>query len=135
MIIRCVPDWEAILRWETFRPLVQKALDRSQGEYASDDIRDAVNQGKMQLWILDEGDSVPALAVTQILTYPQKRYCEIVLAATSRRMGVRFWRGAIRLVGAFSKHHGCDKFRVFGRKGWGRAMGWKEIYAVFEKQI
>jgi hypothetical protein len=110
---------------------MEKGLEHGHGEYLPGDILKAVGENNMQLWILEDGPEAVALAATQIINYPRKKYLEIVVAATNRPLGRRFWRHAIKPVTDWSNRHGCAARRATGRPGWGRMMGWRRVYAVF----
>lgn len=136
-ILRGCAAEEVKSRWSEFVPLIRKALARGAGEFAPEDILEGLAlDGTMQLWIFEEpGGNVPALAVTQILNFPRKRYCQILLAATDKRMGKRFWQAMIKPVTEWAIEYRCSAIRVLGRDGWGPVMGWPKIYNVFEREI
>lgn len=132
--LRGVPDWEAFLRWKEYAPLIQKVLDRGDHEWTADDILEDINQSNKQLWSF-EGDEILAVAVTQISKYPKKKYCEFVMAASSRPMGAQFWRDMRDLIIPWAKQHGCTAIKITGRKGWGRVFQMEPACTVFKRDI
>jgi hypothetical protein len=98
---------------------LQRALDFQGGLYSLNDIRERVEDRRMQSW-----DHNHSWAVTQISIYPQKRILEIV-AAVGDLGDCRILHGRIL---AFAKEMGVDLVAAYGRRGWARDAernGWK----------
>jgi len=132
--VRGIPGWEATLRWDEFCPLVEKVINRGDHEWSTDDILEKINQSEMQLWACED-DELYAMGITQISKYPKKKYLEYVMAASNRHMGFKFWRSQMIIVDQWGKQHGCNIAKITGRRGWGRALGWKPACTVFKREI
>jgi len=133
--MRGVQPWEVDLLWPEYLPLVEKALAEAHGEFTAEDIHKSLIQKKMQLWASEKKGRPQAVAVTEIYSYPNKKICQIVLAATNMHMGPDFWREMIIPVKAWAKKRGCQSVRAQGRPGWERVMGWQKIYTVIEEEL
>jgi hypothetical protein len=124
--------WQKVERlWPFVEPLIQKALDRTLGEYLSGDIYGFLINQEMQLWIAGE-EGIDAAMVTQIVTYPRKKFCNVVLVGGS---GLKDWLKFQPILLAWAKEHGCNAVRSTGRRGWHRVLGWTEAYTVSTKEL
>jgi hypothetical protein len=117
--------------WDDALPMIEKALKRGLGEWAASDIRTALLSRDMQMWGAFDG-TLQAVMVTQILTYPQMKVCDLVLCGGR---GLKFWKDNISDVEAWAAQQGCRMARLFGRRGWIKALNWQEAYTVIYKEL
>lgn len=117
--------------WPLVEPLLQKAIDRSLGEYLSGDIYGFLINQEMQLWIAGT-DGIDAAMVTQIVTYPRKKFCNVVLIGGAN---LKSWIDSQPILLEWAKEQGCTAVRSTGRRGWHRVLGWKEAYTVSTKEL
>lgn len=93
----------------------------------------------MQLWSYGPLDGIPtALGITEIINYPQTKYCEIVLGAGRTGLPLDFWAQMMAHIERWAKSKGCDRVRVNGRPGWERVLGERDFhktYTVLEKEL
>lgn len=122
--------------WEHVEPLITKALKHGVGEYKAEDIRQACEERRMQLWVHADENS-RGVFVTQVLNYPQMSILLVLLLG-----GTNFkeWREeADDLLTRFAKDKGCKYIELFGRKGWGKGflneINYKEQVRLFTKEI
>lgn len=111
------------------QPWIESALERSGGTHVFSDIVQAVVEGKMQFWPAPRG-----CAVTEIVSYPQKKVLHIFLAAGELDQIVDMDDSAVE----FAKINGCTGMSIAGRKGWARVLkdkGYQETYTVLGKDI
>lgn len=118
--------------WEQVAPLIGRALARNRGEYTVDDIRRMIESRDMQLWVYGAGGKVRAAAVTEILSFPRRTVCNVVLCAGACRAG---WRQAAARMEEWAKAQGCAEIKAIGRRGWARAVGWQELDTVTGKAL
>ncbi len=116
--------------FERLAPQLARALKQAWG-YTLDDVRDAVESGKMQLW-----PGQRSAIVTQILERPQGRELFFFLAAGDMDEVRRLYD----IVIAWGKSKGCKHTTFVGRKGWERSFltkeeGWKTKLVVYEREI
>jgi len=108
---------------------LQAALDRSGGTHTLDDVRTAIATGLMQFWPAPRG-----CAVTEIITYPQKRVLHIFLAGGEMDQIVDMDESAAE----FARQNGCTGMTIAGRKGWQKVLkdkGYEPAFTVLSKDI
>jgi hypothetical protein len=95
-------------------PLIERALEYTEGCYDLGDVRNAVLSGRMQLW---PGDR--SAMVTELVHYPSRKGLIVTFAggefAELDRMKEK--------VRAFAVENGCDFWATHGRPGWARKLG------------
>ena len=131
-MVRGIPHWEVDFLWVTIEPMIEKALKRGLGEWAAADIRAALLNRDMQLFAAYRDSKIQAVMVTQILSYPQMKVCDLVLCGGE---GLGFWKDNISDVEAWASQQGCRMARLFGRRGWIKALNWQEAYTVIYKEL
>lgn len=124
--------------WDQAGPLLQKAIDKSDGEYSQDDILRLIMSGEMQLWgAFDIEEDVMLMAmVTEIIIYPQHKSAWIVLSGGTRLDD--WFEGIHNLLLRWAKYHGCKNIRITGRTGWERKLkhlGYNKLTTVLSNEI
>lgn len=117
--------------WDEFKPFVERALAEGMGEWNADDIRASLRINDMQAWAAYDGHMVAAM-VTQVVVYPRKKFCDIVLLAGERMAD---WMAQFPMLKAWAMAMGCDALRVMGRRGWLRAAKMNEFYTVMGVEL
>jgi len=108
--------------WPHVAPLLRAAVTRT-GLDRFDEIERDVLSGRGLLW-LAWSDRVEAAATTILTETDAGRVC--VLTACGGR-DMKRWLPLLEIIEAYAKAEGCDRLRVFGRKGWQRML---ENYCV-----
>jgi len=121
--------------WEDVAPLVEEGLEYSEGGFGVDDIYSLLLQGKQQLWLATEGREVRGCAVTELVNYPQRMACLIVLVA-----GIEFekWSAMADLIEYWAGERGAQFMLAYGRKGWQKRMhsfGYTTQSVVYTKSL
>ncbi len=70
--------------WQEVVPFVRKAAYWGRGEYLAEDVMVLAALGKMQIWVFRDNDMPVLVCVTEILTYPRRKICNIYALAGSR---------------------------------------------------
>lgn len=117
--------------WGEFLPFVERALAEGMGEWNAEDIKAAIKLNEMQAWAAYDGKMVAGM-VTQILNYPRKRVCDLLLASGERMADWLVW---IDFIKAWAKREGCHVVRVMGRRGWLRTLNMDEFYTVMGTEV
>ena len=118
--------------WHKVRPLIQRAIDESDGDYLIDDIYEALWLRDMQLWVWYQDGEIIGALVTEILDRPENRVCTLVLGGGA---GLDFWKNDTTIY-RWAKGNGCSSVEIHGRKGWGRVLsGWKETSTNFRRDL
>lgn len=119
--------------WPTVEPIIQRALDRSRGEYLAEDIHGFIKRREMQLWAAVCDGEIKAVCLTEIVSFPRLKVCRLVIAAGE---GMRHWiKPGTEILKAWAKAQGCEEIRGGGREGWSKALGWQPIYYMCGERL
>ncbi|MGW8181338.1 MAG: hypothetical protein ACWGQW_21615 [bacterium] len=121
--------------WPMVMPLIERVLRKSNGEYLAVDIYERLLDGTMQLWLISEELDLLSVLVTEVLTYPRKRICVMVLAAGE---DLEALTGQLEVLEEWALSIGVDELRIAGRKGWKRVLeseGFYEPHVVLSKYL
>lgn len=124
--LRCYPKNQVPIVWNTYRPLIQRALDRG-SEYSIDEIYSGLLKEEMQLWTW----GTDAALVTTIQNKGDKRWC-LLLAMGGSKMDE--WKPYLQVVEDWAFANGCQELQIYGRLGWKR-LGFKLEYAKLVREI
>jgi hypothetical protein len=86
----------------------------------------ALNKDEMQLW-----PGIDSVIVTQITTYPRKKFIHIFLAAGNVDEILK----ALPFIEKHGKTEGCDHMSMCGRKGWEKIVFSTESKIFLSKEI
>lgn len=114
-----------------YRQYIEGALAYAGGTHTYDDIREGVEQGRLQFW-----PGIHSAAISEIITYPRSRVLNIILAGGNL---AEIEAGMPTLL-EWARTQGCTSASLTGRKGWERTFltrtGWApSSLVVFEKQL
>lgn len=123
-----IPD-----QWPLVRDLVDEACKMSGGGYSVADILRFVLQGKMQLWMTQKNDAVQAVAITQVIDYPQFKVCHFMAVQGE---GMKEWTHLLEEIEIWARQNNCHKMLIAGRAGWERVLkDYSKIQIVLEKTL
>jgi hypothetical protein len=122
--------------WPLAAPLLRAAIART-GLSAFADIEHDVLRGDGLLWLAaGGGESTPtieAAASTRLQLTDAGKVC--VITACSGKDRIR-WLPLIAGIEAYARGEGCQRVRLFGRKGWLRVLdGYAEEHIVMDKEL
>ena len=122
--------------WDKVKDNLALALERSRGEYTLEDINLQLISGLMKLWIgYDETGKLLASAVCELVNYPQKRVCYVVLAGGGF---FDIWTEASMCIEEWAMANGADAIAAFTRRGVAKKMqafDYNEVYTVIQKDL
>lgn len=124
--------------FEAVAPMIQRAIDHSQGEFDLDDVYNFILDRDMQLWIVHElghEDEPIAVVVTEIGAFPRLTVCRVVITAGK---GMQEWVHCLGTIEAWAKAHDCDKLETYCRPGIRKVMkphGFELSYEVIHKDL
>lgn len=119
--------------WPQASVLLQKALDKSQGDYALNDVKKELLERDMQLWIWIEGHTLISCCVTKIVNYPQRLICQIPLIAGTK---MRLWLQCEDVISAWAKEQGCTQLEGFSRDGWLKVLcHWRKAWTTIRRDL
>jgi hypothetical protein len=132
-MLRGIPFHQIDSVWPTVRPLIMRALGKGQGDSLPIDIYRSLVERDMQLWAWSEGDQIDACAVTQIVTYPRRKVCQVHLVAG---IGLKKWLAAQEVIASWAKENGCSQLEAFCRDGWRRVLpSWRKAWVAMRRDV
>ena len=111
------------------RPHIEAALEYSGGTHEFEDVKQAILEGRMQLW-----PAPNSCAVTEIAEYARKKVINVFLAAGEMDEVL----AGFDSVAEWARRQGCHSMTISGRKGWTRVLdksGFKPLFVVMEKEL
>lgn len=117
--------------WLHVAPLVKAGVLRTDLSHF-DEIESDVLAGRSLLWLGWYGH-IEAAVTTTLLQSNTGKVC-VITAAGGR--GLARWEPLLERIEAYAKAEGCDRVRLFGRKGWRRLMRQYELsHIILEKGL
>jgi len=115
-----VPPNEIQHVWHIVGPLLQKGIDKSNGEYTLDDLYQFLVSDAMQLLVAVINDRIVAAINTEIVIYPRKRAVRLINAGGShlQQWGPELWE----FMEQMAQNNNCDLIEAVGRPGWMRFL-------------
>jgi hypothetical protein len=112
--------------WPHTREMVKRGMSRADaGDFERTERE--LFAGLQQLWLAWNGKAIEAIAVTQLTTIGDKKFCVIVACSGH---GVRRWVHLIAGLEQFAKAEGCKA------KGWERALeNYRIKHVVIDKEL
>jgi hypothetical protein len=122
--------------WPLTEPLLRRAIART-GLSAFRDIEREILCGSALLWLAveTEGSKIAILAAasTRLQQSDAGKVC-VITACGGKEMPR--WLGLIGGIEQFAKDEGCQYVRIFGRKGWLRALdGYEQRHVILDKEL
>jgi hypothetical protein len=122
--------------WPIVAPLLRQATART-GLSAFADIERDVLAGDALLWIAVSGEgsrlAIDAAASTRLQQTDAGKVCVITACAGN---DMSRWLPLIAGIENYARDEGCSCVRIFGRKGWLRALeGYRERHIVLDKEL
>lgn len=116
--------------WPLTAPLLRRATVET-GLSAFATIERDILVGTSLLWVAWNGSVIEAAASTSLQQTDAGKVCIITACAGT---GMKRWLPLIRGIEAYAQAEGCRCVRIFGRKGWTRALeGYEQTYAIIDK--
>ncbi|WP_315704538.1 MULTISPECIES: hypothetical protein [unclassified Bradyrhizobium] len=131
--LACVSPDHVQCAWPLVASRLQRAIRRT-GLSAFADIERDVLAGRSLLWLaLSSAIAIDAVATTSLQLTDAGKVC-VITACEGK--GMARWLPLIAGIEAYAKAEGCRSVRVFGRKGWLRALdGYRQRHVIMDKEI
>jgi hypothetical protein len=129
-----VPSAEIDAVWPLVEPAIAAACRRGRGKEVPDDIRAALKERALQLWLAWNG-GIAALAVTQLVHHPRRTCCRIRICTGSERGS---WEHHLAAIEAWARSQGCAAMELIARPGWSRPLarhGYALTHVFCEKEL
>lgn len=113
--------------WDACAPILQRAIDRSEGYYDIDDLYQAVKKGHQDLWVMFDEEILLA-GTTRLVHYPNKSVLEVLFVATKDNDSVDDFRSMMSQIEEWAKEQGAESTAFAARPGW------KKLFPDFKLQ-
>lgn len=114
-------------------PLLEPAIERSQGRWDLYSVIGHLMLGQMHLWISIKDGEIDAACCTRIVDYPKIRVLSLPF------LGGKVWRNWMHFqeqLGAWGRAHGCKEMEGYARKGFARVLtDWEFSWTFIRKAI
>ena len=127
---KVVPDL-----WFEVQPLIDKALDRSDEAYNSEDYLNLILKGECMLWIGTDGKEIKSALICEVVEYPRTKILQIHIWATKSGYDYEPWMKYFNSIEDFGRDNGCTLIEVKVRKRLARKLKWEHNYSVLTKHI
>lgn len=97
----------------------QRAIDEMGKMFSPDDIKEKIKTCKWQLWISLRDLKIEAIGITQLVTYPKRKVCQVFLISGS---AMYHWIDFEKHLCNWAKAKGCSSIEAWLRKGWKRYL-------------
>lgn len=132
-MIDLVPILDIKTFWPIAKPHIEAVINRVDDETDIDEIYDELIAQKRQLWMVFKKGEVVASVLTRITICNGKRVGYLTHAGGQ---GANEWFDIVNPIGEFFKAEECEKFRIFGRKGWKKYLpDWRNDLIMFERKL
>lgn len=110
-----------------------EAACRRTGLNAFKDVEADVLAGRSLLWLAWNGHAVEAAAATMLINTEIGKVC--VITACGGR-GMKRWLPLLERIETYAREEGCTRVRIYGRKGWLRALeGFVAKHVIMDKEL
>jgi len=118
--------------WPHASALVRLACRRT-ALNAFEDIESDVLSGRSLLWLAWNGLSILAAATTVLTSSEIGRVCVITACGGGK---MELWFPLIDGIEAYARAEGCERVRIYGRKGWIRVLhGYRARHVILDKDL
>lgn len=133
-LFRVLPE-TMVLSWGVIAPMLEKAIEHNHQELTLVDVANMIVEEKSQLWVIIHNRQPKAACVTEIIQYPRKKVCRIVLLG-----GTSFeeWKDILIDLENWALMNGCIELDAYCRPGMARkakVMGFEEGAIVMTKNL
>ena len=120
--------------WHVAEPLLQKALDKGNGEFTADQLKLLVAQGHQQLLLLMKEDKCVCALTVQWIMYPNDRVAYITyIGGKNTKAGFEQFKNWAKSNGG-TAIQGSTKFESIV-KLFNRLYGYKKKYTLMELKL
>jgi len=121
--------------WHLVADLLQPAIDRMGGTHDAHDIKKALVNRDMQLWVSWRDQKIEAALVTEICVAPHKKVCRYVLVGGSY---LKNWVHFDKELSQWAKAQGCCRMFSGMRPGFAKELeqfGWQKDSVNMVKEL
>lgn len=128
----CIDPAVVNVLWPLARELIRSAFDRTCLGNFEDTERDVLS-GRQLLWIAWNGEAIEAAATTELIKVGEAKICVVVACGGKNRAR---WLPLLGGIEDYARKEGCAGMRIYGRKGWERALrGYRARHVILQKEL
>jgi len=122
--------------WPAVVQMLGPAVERSNGRFTIDDVREEILKGGLVLWVVLSSKTPIAFYTTRIGDYPSRRAMVIDWLGGS---DMDAWLDmAVETMEDHARTNRCDHLEFCGRLGWKKVLarrGWNSEYVAYRKEL
>lgn len=122
---------EIDIAWGEVSYFLHRALERSNGERTTDDIKFDCKRGRLCLWVIRKNQQIIGTFTSYVVRHP--RFLAFVMDIGGSDPHADIWEQAYRKAGEYARMIGCSRIETTGRVGWARILprlGFKKDYVT-----
>jgi len=135
MEARLIRPEDVFLILDDVKPLIDKALIKSDEAYNSLDYLDLIIRGVCALWVGVDNNEIQSALVCEVTQLPRAKVLQIHVWSTKSGYDYEPWMELFDSIEGFGRENGCSLIEVTVRKGLARKLNWKHTYSVLTKRI
>ncbi len=120
--------------WPKILPWAEDFCQHSQGSYDPPFIKEKLQKGQMQCWLVMKGEEIAAVCLTEIRKTLIKECVIVVMTGDD----MASWVHLLKLLEKYAISMGCKKMVGIARPGWERVikpMGYRKTHVQVEKDL
>ena len=126
--MKLVPPDALSDEWARVHTWIGEAIEHGTGDENETDVLIALARGIYSLWTTEH-----VAAVMQVIRYPRQTVWLVVYAGGSA--GLSAFKDAWDFATVHAKANGIDAVRCYGRPGWQKLLGLKQVGVVLQEVI
>ena len=135
MEARLIRPEDVFLILDDVKPLIDKALIKSDEAYNSLDYLDLIIRGVCALWVGVDNNEIQSALVCEVTQLPRAKVLQIHVWSTKSGYDYEPWMELFDSIEGFGRENGGSLIEVTVRKGLARKLNWKHTYSVLTKRI
>jgi hypothetical protein len=121
LVLDGVPASAVPSLWPRAQGFIERALAEGDGHLLAEDVLAALQRREMQLWVLRRDDLLVGALITEIVRWPRRTVCRLVLAGAEDGLREE-WLPCRGLLERWARAEGCTSIEIYGRPGWARIV-------------
>ncbi len=126
---------EAEYAWAKLEPMIARAVDLTDGDLTTEDVRMALLNDHMQAWVIYEENKIWAVCITMLVQDIHFRICRIVALSGE---DFQRWKHLQGVIEAWARAMNCDYIDALTRPGMARKArpeGFRHKYSIIRKRV
>ena len=125
------------LLWDEVEPLLQKAVDKANGEMTTEELKEQILNGETLLYTVDDTDYIVAAVTFQKRHFDNGKEVLVILTAGGERL-YEWMDDVLEEANNVGRESGCEDVYVVGRSGWKKPLGergFQVAHTVYKKRV